>query len=139
LVVDTSQEGFIIYILSGTFLHLASPDGLPCPVQSISMVKDPDWIKLQQLGFKDPSGKQWSLVHRPENIQTLAYDNAVSIKLSRDVQKKQMFTGAYIRSAEFENGGTYQVRYISICSEYTVNNYIYCVFLFAMFAAAIIH
>jgi hypothetical protein len=55
------------------------------------------------------------------------------------VQKKQMFTGAYIRSAEFENGGTYQVRYISICSEYTVNNYIYCVLLFAIFAAAIIH
>jgi hypothetical protein len=63
-------------------------DGLPCPVQSISMVKDPDWIKLQQLGFKDPSGKQWSLVHRPENIQTLVYDNAVSIKLSRNVQNK---------------------------------------------------
>ena len=102
------------------------------------MVKDPDWIMLQQLGFKDPNGKQWSLVHRPENIQTLVYDNTVSIKLSRDVQKKQMFTGAYIRSANFGSGGTYQVGYISICSEYTVNCYIYCVLIFTIFAAAII-
>ncbi|VDI54125.1 Hypothetical predicted protein [Mytilus galloprovincialis] len=96
-------------IVTGTFLHLANPEGPSCPVQAVSMIKDPGWIKLQQLGFKDPSGQQWSLIHRQENVQNLVYDNAISIKLARDVNKKQMYSGAYIRSAEYENGGTYQI------------------------------
>ncbi|CAC5392346.1 unnamed protein product [Mytilus coruscus] len=95
--------------ITGTFLHLANPEGPSCPVQAVSMINNPGWRKLQLIGFKDPSGQQWSLTHRQENIQNLVYDNAISIKLARDVNKKQMYTGAYIRSAEFENGGTYQI------------------------------
>ena len=99
-----------MFVVIGTFLHLANPEGPSCPVQAVSMINDPGWKKLHQIGFKDPSGQQWSLTHRQENIQNLVYDNAISIKLARDVNKKQMYTGAYIRSAEFENGGTYQVK-----------------------------
>ncbi|CAC5409205.1 unnamed protein product [Mytilus coruscus] len=95
--------------ITGTFLHLANPEGPSCPVQAVSMINDPGWRKLQQIGFRDPIGQQWSLTHRQENVQNLVYDNAVSIKLARDVNKKQMYAGAYIRSAEFENGGTYQI------------------------------
>ncbi|VDI79784.1 Hypothetical predicted protein [Mytilus galloprovincialis] len=95
--------------VTSTFLHLANSEGPPCPDQAISMINDPGWFKLQQIGFKDPSGQQWSLTHRQENIKNFFYDNAISIKLARDVNKKQMYTGAYIRSAEFENGGTYEV------------------------------
>ncbi|VDI50948.1 Hypothetical predicted protein, partial [Mytilus galloprovincialis] len=95
--------------VTSTFLHLANSEGPPCPDQAISMINDPGWLKLQQIGFKDPSGQQWPLTHRQENIQNLVYDNAISIKLARDVNKKEMYTGAYIRSAEFENGGTYEV------------------------------
>lgn len=73
------------------------------------MVDDPLWSKLQQIGFRDPSGQDWSLVHRQENIHNLIHDNAISIKLARDVNKKQMFTGAYMRPADLGNGGTYKV------------------------------
>jgi hypothetical protein len=68
------------------------------------LVRDPQWKILQQIGLKDPSGQQWSLIHREENIQHLVYDDAISIKLARDVKKEQMFTGAYYRQADFENG-----------------------------------
>ena len=73
------------------------------------MVSDQQWTILQQIGLKDPSGQQWSLINRKENVQHLVYDDAISIKLARDVKKEQMFTGAYYRPADFENGGTYQV------------------------------
>ena len=99
---------FFIFIL-GTFLHLANAVGPSCPVQTVSMKNDKGWKKIQQIGFKDPSGQQWSLTHRQENIQNLLYDDVISIKLARDVHTRQMFTGAYIRPAEFENGGIYQV------------------------------
>ena len=99
----------IFIIFSGSILHLATSEGLSCPTQSVSLVRDPQWKILQQIGLKDPSGQQWSLIHREENIQHLVYDDAISIKLARDVKKEQMFTGAYYRPADFENGGTYQV------------------------------
>jgi hypothetical protein len=73
------------------------------------MVSDQQWTILQQIGLKDPSGQQWSLINRKENVQHLVYDDAISIKLARDVKKEQMFTGAYYRPADFENGGAYQV------------------------------
>ncbi|XP_076076023.1 uncharacterized protein LOC143046845 [Mytilus galloprovincialis] len=95
--------------ITGTFLHLANAVGPSCPVQTVSMKNDKGWKKIQQIGFKDPSGQQWSLTHRQENIQNLLYDDVISIKLARDVHTRQMFTGAYIRPAEFENGGIYQV------------------------------
>ena len=98
--------------ISGSIVHLATPDGLSCPSQFISMVTDSGWTALQQIGMRDPSGQQWALVYRTKNIQTLVYDDAISIKLSRDVKKEQMFSGAYHRPADFENGGTYQVGHI---------------------------
>ena len=99
----------IFIIFSGSILHLATSEGLSCPTQSISMVSDQQWTILQQIGLKDPSGQQWSLINRKENVQHLVYDDAISIKLARDVKKEQMFTGAYYRPADFENGGAYQV------------------------------
>lgn len=74
------------------------------------MVKDPDWNKLQQIGLKDPSGKKWSLLYLTKNIDKDIYDDVISVKLARDHRKPQMFTGAYYRPADFENGGTYHVR-----------------------------
>ena len=88
---------------------MASPFGPPCPSRHISMINDPHWIDLLQIGLGDPSGQKWSLIHRQENINQLVYDNTVSIKLARDNHKRQMFTGALYRSADYENGGTYDV------------------------------
>lgn len=73
------------------------------------MINDDDWRRLEQLGFRDPSGAIWKLHHRKENIDTLIYDNAVSVKLATDNVMKKMFTGAYFRPAEIANGGTYHV------------------------------
>lgn len=104
---------FILYnflsIFTGSLLHLASPFGPACPSRSISMVNDPKWTELQQIGLRDPSGQKWSLIHRTENVDRLVYDDTVTIKLGRDNHKKQMFTGALYRSADYENGGTYSV------------------------------
>ena len=75
------------------------------------MVNDPAWSKLQQIGFKDSTGQKWSLIHREENVNQLVYDDTISIKLARDSHKRQMFTGALYRSADYENGGTYLVRH----------------------------
>ncbi|VDI27589.1 Hypothetical predicted protein, partial [Mytilus galloprovincialis] len=95
--------------ITGSIIHLATPRGLPCPTQSISMVNDSGWKILKQIGLKDPSGQPWSLLHREENVRSLVYDDAVSIKLARDVKKERMFSGSYYRTADFENGGTYQI------------------------------
>lgn len=73
------------------------------------MVTDPEWRELQQIGFRDPSGSHWSLVHRPENVDRLMFDDIISIKLARSSFKDQMFTGAVYRSADYLNGGTYKV------------------------------
>ncbi|XP_076116641.1 uncharacterized protein LOC143084119 [Mytilus galloprovincialis] len=94
---------------TGSLLHLASPFGPACPSRSISMVNDPKWTELQQIGLRDPSGQKWSLIHRTENVDRLVYDDTVTIKLGRDNHKKQMFTGALYRSADYENGGTYSI------------------------------
>lgn len=94
---------------AGTLIHLPSPDGPGCPSRHISMINDGDWRRLEQIGFRDPSGTIWKLHHRIENIDTLIYDNAISIKLARDNIMNKMFTGAYVRPADIENGGVYHV------------------------------
>ncbi|CAC5412724.1 unnamed protein product [Mytilus coruscus] len=95
--------------ITGSFLHFANPLGSACPSRHISMVNDPDWNELQQIGLKDPSGKKWSLLYLTKNIDKDIYDDVISVKLARDHRKPQMFTGAYYRPASFENGGTYHV------------------------------
>ena len=96
--------------LVGTLLHLPSPFGPDCPSRHISMINDEGWKKLEQIGFEDPDGTNWLLHHRKENIGELIYDNAISIKLTKDNRREQMFTGAYYRSADILNGGAYHVR-----------------------------
>ncbi|VDI67222.1 Hypothetical predicted protein [Mytilus galloprovincialis] len=96
-------------IIKGSFLHYPNQVESSCPSRDISMVNDPDWGELQQVGLKDPSGKKWSLLYKKENINKDIYGDIVSVKLARDHKNQQMFTGAYYRSASFENGGTYHV------------------------------
>ncbi|XP_071123199.1 uncharacterized protein [Mytilus edulis] len=95
--------------VTGTLIHLPSPDGPGCPSRHISMINDGDWRRLEQIGFRDPSGTIWKLHHRIENIDTLIYDNAISIKLARDNIMNKMITGAYVRPADIENGGVYHI------------------------------
>ncbi|CAG2187681.1 unnamed protein product [Mytilus edulis] len=95
--------------VTGTLLHLPKPYGPGCPSRHISMINDGDWRRLEQIGFRDPSGTIWKLHHRKENIDTLIYDNAISVKLARHNNLNKMFTGAYVRPADIENGGVYDI------------------------------
>jgi hypothetical protein len=59
------------------------------------MVSDQQWTILQQIGLKDPSGQQWSLINRKENVQHLVYDDAINpsdVARCKIEPEKQMLT-----------------------------------------------
>ncbi|KAL5014713.1 hypothetical protein ScPMuIL_008983 [Solemya velum] len=98
-------------LVKGVILHLADPTGPSCPSRQISVYSDPGWKSLVQKGFLDPSGLDWKLEQRAENVQTTKEgDNEeVTIKITRDSKSMKVFTGAYMRSADFVQSRTYQV------------------------------
>ncbi|CAG2196989.1 unnamed protein product [Mytilus edulis] len=113
-----NNAGLSVSITSAPVLYDSSVPTAGYVVDGTDFKDSRVWLekKIQQIGFKDPSGQQWSLTHRQENIQNLLYDDVISIKLARDVHTRQMFTGAYIRPAQFENGGIYQTCSFCNCS-----------------------
>ncbi|KAL5015119.1 hypothetical protein ScPMuIL_009389 [Solemya velum] len=98
-------------VVKGVILHLADPSGSSCPSRQISVYSDPGWRSLVQKGFLDPSGLDWKLEQRAENVLTTKEgDNEeVTVKITRDSKSMKVFTGAYTRSADFVQSGTYQV------------------------------
>lgn len=100
-------------------MHLAEPTGPGCPSRNISVYNDPGWTSLVQTGLLDPAGIKWKLKHRPENIRKKKIGNneEVVIKTARDSKSETVFTGAYMRTADFVNGGTYRVTMKAACGE----------------------
>ena len=88
---------------------MASPVPDICPNNPVSVVSDTAWQTVTQTGMEDPSGEEWNIVYRTENVGNHAYDDEIWIKLARDVSNERLYTGGYYRTADFSSGGVYQV------------------------------
>ena len=62
--------------------------------------------------MKDPHGIDWYIEHRAANVIKENLTDDVVIKLARDSKADKIYSAAYWRSADFENGGTYEVPYL---------------------------
>lgn len=97
------------FFIIGAILHLATPFGIACPSRAISAVNDTGWHILQQIGFRDPMGKAWPIIMRTGNLGKDINEDEIWIKLARDTNLEQMFSGGYYRTADYEKGGEWQV------------------------------
>jgi RimJ/RimL family protein N-acetyltransferase len=91
---------------------MASPVPDICPNNPVSVVSDTAWQTVTQTGMEDPSGEEWNIVYRTENVGNHAYDDEIWIKLARDVSNERLYTGGYYRTADFSGGGIYQVGFL---------------------------
>ena len=91
---------------------MASPVPDICPNNPVSVVSDTAWQTVTQTGMEDPSGEEWNIVYRTENVGNHAYDDEIWIKLARDVSNERLYTGGYYRTADFSGGGVYQVGFL---------------------------
>ena len=54
-------------------------------------------------------GKAWPIIMRTENLGKDIYEDEIWIKLARDTNLEQMFSGGYYRTADYEKGGEWKV------------------------------
>ena len=94
---------------SGTLLHFPSPSGVPCPTRSIPFDGIGDWTALDIPFFRQPDGRVWNTRFIPEHAKVQVDANMLEIKMSRDTKHEQMLSGAFLKSADMENGGIYEV------------------------------
>lgn len=67
------------------------------------------WNAIEIETLNDPSNIDWKIHHRSANVFKDYYNDVVTIKLARDSKQEQVYSGAYWRTADFRDGGTYQV------------------------------
>ncbi|XP_052806219.1 uncharacterized protein LOC128235437 [Mya arenaria] len=91
----------------GTLLHYPLWMDDECPQQDVFMT-DGHWAALDIEHINDPDGIQWGLNYRPANVHIVNKDE-IKIKMSRDTKFKQLYSGAYMKSADFLNDGLYQI------------------------------
>ncbi|XP_076085326.1 uncharacterized protein LOC143056125 [Mytilus galloprovincialis] len=92
----------------GSILHMASPFGMACPTRPVPILNDTNWKILQQIGFRDPTGQNWPIKMRTENIGHEIFDDELWIKLARDTNLNTMYSGGYFRKADYERGGEWE-------------------------------
>ena len=90
---------------------VSPPTGNTCPNNPVSLTSDSSWMNIEQSGMEDPSGEDWKLLYRPENVGKQTDTGEIWIKLARDVSMERLYTGGYYRTADFNNGGEYQVSF----------------------------
>ncbi|XP_052803271.1 uncharacterized protein LOC128233573 isoform X2 [Mya arenaria] len=93
--------------VKGTVLHYPLWVDDECPQQDAFMT-DVRWIALDIERINDPDGIQWGLNYRPANVHIVNRDE-IKIKMSRDTKFKQLYSGAYMKSADFLENGLYQI------------------------------
>lgn len=81
-----------------------------CPTRPISLV-DSNWKALEIEQLEDPNNVEWKIHHREANVHIDDYRDEVTIKLARDAKAEQVYSAAYWRSADFKDGGIYEVSY----------------------------
>lgn len=92
----------------GVFLHYPLSVANPCPKRHISF-SDKEWKPLDIPELADPENMEWKLNIRPANLLFDAVQDTVRIKLARDSKEDKLFSAALRRSADYKNGGTYEV------------------------------
>ena len=91
---------------------MQSPHEDPCPQRPGDIRNENgDWTSMEMKKMKDPHGTNWYIVHRSANIIKENLTDDVIIRIARDSKAKKIFSAAYWRSADFENGGSYEVRF----------------------------
>ncbi|XP_052806221.1 uncharacterized protein LOC128235438 [Mya arenaria] len=91
----------------GTLLHYPLWVDDECPQQDAIMTGE-DWTALDIEHINDPDGIQWGLKYRHANVHIVNKD-VIKIKMSRDTKFKQLYSGAYMKSADFVNDGLYEI------------------------------
>ena len=74
---------------------------------------DKSWSALERNVINDPVGIDWTLHLREANLFEDSYEDVVGIKIARDSKYDVIYSAAYSRSADFVDGGTYQVSFTS--------------------------
>ena len=94
---------------------MQSPHEDPCPQRPGDIRNENgDWTSMEMKKMKDPHGTDWYIVHRSANIIKENLTDDVIIRIARDSKAKKIFSAAYWRSADFENGGSYDVRFLTL-------------------------
>ena len=89
---------------------MPSPTEDPCPQRPGHIRNDyGDWYSMDMKTMKDPHGTDWYIEHRGANIIMENLTDDVIIKIARDSKEDKIFSAAYWRSADYENGGSYEV------------------------------
>ena len=84
-----------------------------------------DWSSFEMMKIKDPQGTDWKIEHRAANVIFDNLTDDVVIKIARDSKSHKVFSAAYWRTADFENGGKYKV---SVMFETPFLNTVFLVF-----------
>jgi len=94
--------------ITGAILHYPLRVSSPCPQRHIRL-NATDWKLLDIPELDDPSSTDWNLHIRPANLIHDTEKDSVTIKLGRDSKEDKLFSAAYSRSADYKNGGIYEV------------------------------
>lgn len=96
------------FYYTGTLLHYPLYVANPCPAREISMVDD-SWKPVDIENLDDPANIDWTIQHRSANVFKDEYNDAVTVKIARDSKAEQVYSAGYWRTADFKDGGIYQV------------------------------
>ena len=95
-------------LLAGSVLHYPLYVRDPCPSRMITMV-DSSWSSVDIENLNDPRDIEWKINHRAANVFLDDYNDKVTIKVARDSKEEKVYSAAFWRTADFRDGGAYQV------------------------------